>query len=586
MPKKLKSLVGKIHQGDCIEGMKTVPDDSVQLVFADPPFNIGYDFDEYDDRLDAEKYVEWSREWMTQVHRMLSPTGTFWLAIGDEYAAELKVEAQKIGFHTRNWVVWYYTFGVNCKNKFTRSHAHLFYFVKDKDNFTFNRDAIAVPSARQLVYGDKRANPKGRLPDDTWILRPQDCVDGFTADEDLWYFPRVAGTFKERAGFHGCQMPEQLMGRIVRACSDPNDVVVDPFSGSSTTITVAKKLGRDFFSFELSKEYAKLGRKRLEAACVGDPLDGSAEPTVSAPATSGGKKLGEKKPKKQRTPGKKNLNPTNLLFDLEEAQVESQSIVDAFAKSNRGFSVDRLIADPVLNEDFQAQCDRRDVPGTGAERNRFLFRLRKSGKLKRAGIETSKRTSISWDQMEPFLFASEIAWRQVSDLYANMSLDELLSDPRLAEKFDQLAMAYSPGFTSLDYRWAALKLRKEGSKGRTRAEAATPKQLGIRKFKKADVQRLSKIDFTALDQTPAVYALRDSTDNYVYAGETNDLKSRVEAQFGESTREGWPASGVDLDALELAIVRVDSISDARLARQSRLLKWYRPQWNFNERLAV
>jgi DNA modification methylase len=284
--KKIASELGKIHQGDCVAGMKKLPDESVDLTFADPPFNIGYEYDEYDDRLDSEKYLDWSRQWIAEVHRLLKPKGSFWLAIGDEYAAELKVESQKLGFHTRNWVVWYYTFGVHCKNKFTRSHAHIFYFVKDPDVFTFNRDSIAVPSARQLVYGDKRANPKGRTPDDTWILRPQDCEPGFESDEDTWYFPRVAGTFKERAGFHGCQMPEQLLGRIIKACSNEDDVVLDPFSGSSTTLTVAKKLGRKFLGFELSEEYTKLGTDRLAAASVGDRLEGAEEPKVSAPATN------------------------------------------------------------------------------------------------------------------------------------------------------------------------------------------------------------------------------------------------------------------------------------------------------------
>ncbi len=288
MAKSLEERLGKIHQGDCIKGLKKLPDASVQLAFADPPFNIGYEYDEYDDRLESEKYLEWSRKWMEQIHRVLEPTGSFWLAIGDEYAAELKIEAQKLGFHTRNWVVWYYTFGVHCKSKFTRSHAHLFYFVKDPKTFTFNAQAVAVPSARQLVYGDSRANPNGRTPDDTWILRPQDC-EGFSSEEDTWYFPRVAGTFKERAGFHGCQMPEQLLGRIIRACSNEDDIVIDPFSGSSTTVTVAKKLGRRFLAYELSKEYAKLGRKRLAAAEVGDRLEGAEEPKVSAPATKKGR---------------------------------------------------------------------------------------------------------------------------------------------------------------------------------------------------------------------------------------------------------------------------------------------------------
>ncbi len=312
MAKSLEDLLGKIHQGDCISGMQKLPDQSVQLVFADPPFNIGYDYDEYDDRLDCEKYLDWSRQWMEQVHRVLAADGSFWLAIGDDYAAELKVEAQKIGFHARNWVVWYYTFGVHCKTKFTRSHTHLFYFIKDPKKFTFNTKAVAVPSARQLVYGDSRANPDGRMPDDTWILRPQDC-DGFTPEEDTWYFPRVAGTFKERAGFHGCQMPEQLLGRIIRACSNEDDVVLDPFSGSSTTVTVAKKLGRQYLAFELSKEYAKLGRKRLKAAAVGDRLEGAEEPKVSAPATDSPNTPTARRTKKT---AKRTAKPEEMLFDV------------------------------------------------------------------------------------------------------------------------------------------------------------------------------------------------------------------------------------------------------------------------------
>ncbi len=298
MTTKIEDLLGEIHQGDCVAGMKQLPDASIQLAFADPPFNIGYQYDQYDDRLDSEKYLAWSRQWIGEVYRVLDSNGSFWLAIGDEYAAELKIESQKLGFHTRNWVVWYYTFGVHCKNKFTRSHAHIFYFVKDPDVFVFNRDAIAVPSARQLVYGDKRANPQGRTPDDTWILRPQDCDPGFQSDEDTWYFPRVAGTFKERAGFHGCQMPEQLLGRIIRACSSEGDIVLDPFSGSSTTLTVAKKLGRKFLGFELSQEYAKLGTARLADASVGDRLEGAVEPKVSAPATNS--KLAKRKRSKNR----------------------------------------------------------------------------------------------------------------------------------------------------------------------------------------------------------------------------------------------------------------------------------------------
>jgi len=289
--------VDRVHQGDCLELLARVPDGRVQLAFADPPFNIGYEYDSYDDDRSAEDYLAWSRRWMGEIHRVLGGSGTFWLAIGDEYAAELKLLAtRELGFTCRSWVIWYYTFGVNCKYKFSRSHAHLFHFVKDPARCTFNLDAIRVPSARELVYGDRRANAKGRLPDDTWILRPQDLPEGFAAEEDTWYFPRVCGTFKERSGWHGCQMPEQLLGRIIRACSNPGDLVLDPFGGSGTTLAVAKKLGRSFQGLELSVEYAARIEARLATIEVGDALDGAAEPLKSAPATKDGKRLERKKP--------------------------------------------------------------------------------------------------------------------------------------------------------------------------------------------------------------------------------------------------------------------------------------------------
>jgi DNA modification methylase len=284
---RMATPINTILHGDCIQLMQSLPEHSIDLAFADPPFNIGYEYDLYDDRREREDYLAWSKQWIGAVHRVLKANGTFWLAIGDEYAAELKIASQEIGFHTRSWVIWYYTFGVNCKRKFTRSHAHLFYFVKDPNAFVFRENELEnrIPSARQLVYNDKRANSQGRLPDDTWILRPQDMADRFTAEEDTWYFPRVAGTFKERAGFHGCQMPEQLLGRIIRSCSVPGAIVMDPFSGSATTAAVAKKLGRQYLAFDLSAEYVQQGNDRLAVIHSGDALSGAAEPTMSAPAT-------------------------------------------------------------------------------------------------------------------------------------------------------------------------------------------------------------------------------------------------------------------------------------------------------------
>jgi site-specific DNA-methyltransferase (adenine-specific) len=307
--------INQVHLIDCLEGLARIDEGSVDLAFADPPFNIGYDYDSYDDRKGADEYLDWSRQWIQGVMRALKPDGTFWLAIGDEYAAELKVIAtRELGLICRSWIVWYYTFGVNCKYKFSRSHAHLFYFVKDRERFTFNHDdpAIRIPSARQLVYADARANPKGRLPDDTWILRPQDLAEGFQPHEDTWYFPRVCGTFKERKGWHGCQMPEQLLGRIIRSCSQPGEFVLDPFAGSGTTLAVARKLARKFIGFDISENYIAQVRARLKSISTGDALDGAAEPLKSAPATP------EKPRERQRTgPRRPRQEAEGTLFAFE-----------------------------------------------------------------------------------------------------------------------------------------------------------------------------------------------------------------------------------------------------------------------------
>lgn len=581
MAKKIEKFLGKIHQGDCIAGLKKVPDSAVDLVFADPPFNIGYKYDEYKDQLESEHYLEWSSQWMSQVHRVLKDDGAFWLAIGDDYAAELKIEAKKLGFHTRNWVVWYYTFGVHCKSKFTRSHTHLFYFVKNPKEFTFNFSGVAVPSARQLVYNDKRGNPSGRSPDDTWILRPQDCVDGFTTDEDTWYFPRVAGTFKERAGFHTCQMPEQLLGRIIRACSNEDELVIDPFSGSSTTLTVAKKLNRRYFGFELSKEYVKLGTERIACAEAGDALDGAEEPKVSAPGTGSKKRSSKASPK----PRKKSAIPTAapMLFEFD-LPAETTGLVEAFSKSHRGFSVDRLIADPSLNEKFQSNCDKLSVPGSPSDRNRILFRIRKSGRLKSEGVETTKQTKIGWKEVDKYLDASEIAWKSVAES-SQKSLDELFCDPAFANRFDQIAGQLSPGQPKLNYRWAALKLRKERSLCRKAADAHRYQDIADLLQKQRGVKS-GKWDLEKIQPAPGVYLVSRSGKNNqnLYVGETLNLRERLAGIFSDDTKSCW-LERADAKTLTLKVLPIEDYARRHFSRQFQLVKQLSPTWNLFDEVA-
>jgi len=261
----------QLHFGDCIERLNRLPAGSVDLVFADPPFNIGYEYDVYHDKRSDADYLAWTEKWLAAAERVLKPTGSFFLAIGDEFVAEHKVRLDALGLALRNWIVWHYTFGVNCTKKFNRSHAHILYYAKDPKRFTFNPDDIRVPSARQTTYADARANPVGKLPDDTWVLRPQETDRHFQPETDTWFVSRVCGTFKERTG-HPCQMPEAVLERIIRVATNENDIVLDPFAGSGTTLAVAKKLGRRYFGCELSEEYAKGVRERLDAIRFGEGI--------------------------------------------------------------------------------------------------------------------------------------------------------------------------------------------------------------------------------------------------------------------------------------------------------------------------
>ncbi|HEY8668581.1 MAG TPA: site-specific DNA-methyltransferase [Tepidisphaeraceae bacterium] len=270
----------QIIQGDSIKVLNDGPEGWVDLVFADPPFNIGYLYHGYNDELKTDDYLKFSKDWMSAVHRALKPNGSFYLAIGDEYAADLCVIARRqIGFNMRNWIIWHYTFGQQTKKMFAKSHTHILYFTKSTTEFTFNPDAVRVASARQTTYGDKRANSKGKLPDDTWYLRPQETPEPLFASEgDTWNVNRVCGTFKEREGWHGCQMPIGVLDRIIKASSNPGDIVLDPFNGSGTTTVAAAMLGRQYVGIDQSADYIAYARKRmahvLEKGTQTEPADG------------------------------------------------------------------------------------------------------------------------------------------------------------------------------------------------------------------------------------------------------------------------------------------------------------------------
>jgi DNA modification methylase len=240
-----------------------------KLVIADPPYNYGEPYDSHDDNMEWSAYMEWSKQWLQLVEdAALHPDGSVWLFYPDELVSWIDVFCQgTLGWHKRAHVIWYYTFGV-CNpegRNFSRSHTHLLYYSRKKTKFTFNDEAIRVPSARAAVYGDKRAATKGKIPDNTWMLFKHQMDAVFRGDMDTWLESRVCGTYKERQKDSPNQLPVPLVERIILATSNPGDLVYDPFVGSGTTVLAAKRNNRPSIGTDLSARYVKNAERRVAA---------------------------------------------------------------------------------------------------------------------------------------------------------------------------------------------------------------------------------------------------------------------------------------------------------------------------------
>ncbi len=246
------NMAATITTGDCIEHMAAMDAGSVHLVLADPPYNIGIDYGDGEraDKLPDAAYIEWARRWIKAAARVLAPDGAMWVICGHEYAGDHQVAMRDAGLHWRNTVTWVESFGVNCRRKFNRTSRPMFYATKHPQRFTFNVEALTTPSARQIKYGDKRANPAGKVLDDVWTI------------------PRVCGTFRERVPGVPTQLPLALVRRAVLGLTRAGDLVVDPFTGSGTTGIVCIEQGRRFHGIELREEFAAIAQARIEKAAA------------------------------------------------------------------------------------------------------------------------------------------------------------------------------------------------------------------------------------------------------------------------------------------------------------------------------
>jgi predicted GIY-YIG superfamily endonuclease len=358
-------------------------------------------------------------------------------------------------------------------------------------------------------------------------------------------------------------MPEQLLGRIIRSCSNSQELVLDPFSGSATTLAVAKKLGRNYLGFELSEDYATRGLQRLSKIVTGDALEGAPEPLVSAPPTGTtrtavkGKsnKTGKIRPilktdekpaqRPQQVTPKEQTPLSDITFHWDMKLTDL--LLKAYKKTHQGFSWDRVICDKTLNTNFLNACRDVRLPGEPADWNWKMFGLRKSGKLKH--IPTRKHTRFDSRKCDGFIDAAEIAWRLTSNTRGHLDLDEIFCDPDLAELFDSHAMRFAPGHESLEYRWAALRLRKS-------AKAAREQQLKQLSFTKKE-QTLRSLDVEQYADVPGIYLLENAKRQTLYVGWTFDLRQRLQRSLlNQRARAAWESEPLvgNVDDLRLKTI--------------------------------
>lgn len=231
---------------------------TAKLVYADPPFNLGVDYDEYHDAVKDGEYVTFAEKWVGACTPLLLPAGFFVVCAPPRWVHTYESAMQKHGLVFHDHVIWHRTFGVQSNTPARLSNAHTTLLVYARPDAKAVWDRHKIPSARLLDYNDHRADRSGKIPGNVWAIPDN-------PESSVWKISMINGTFKERVGWHPAQQPLELVLRVVSGLTNPGDLVVDPFAGSATTNCACRILGRECVSFERSSRYVDEGNRRIEA---------------------------------------------------------------------------------------------------------------------------------------------------------------------------------------------------------------------------------------------------------------------------------------------------------------------------------
>ncbi len=230
----------RLRVGDATQRLKEMDSNSIDLIIADPPYNLGKNYQNNLDKKTFEDYLLFSREWLSEARRVLEQNGTIYVFMGFRFISYLyEILERELNLCFNGWIVWHYTQGMGRIRGFSPRHDDILMFTKSS-SFTFNLDDIRVPQK----YYRQRNNMRGANPG------------------DVWQFSHVHYSNPNRRN-HPTQKPEGLIERMVLASSNEGDTVLDPFSGSGTTLRVCQQTNRKAIGIEINPEYVEMSKKRL-----------------------------------------------------------------------------------------------------------------------------------------------------------------------------------------------------------------------------------------------------------------------------------------------------------------------------------
>ncbi|MBT43833.1 MAG: restriction endonuclease [Idiomarina sp.] len=245
--------MNKIINEDCIEGMAKLDDCSVDLIIADPPYNLNKNFGQWDESKNKDNWLPWSKLWLDQCKRVLKPTGSIFVYGIHHHLCWLQCYMYELDLKYRRQIIWYYENGFSgYKNTLQAHYEPLLWFSKS-DKYTYNPIREPYKSTDRLKH---KVTKNGKV----WTPHPDGRLAG-----DVWQFPTLAGRrFKDEKVDHPTQKPLSISRRIVKHFSNEGDTVLVPFVGSGSECVAAKEFAREYIGFELNPDYIKIANMRLD----------------------------------------------------------------------------------------------------------------------------------------------------------------------------------------------------------------------------------------------------------------------------------------------------------------------------------